>query len=153
MLVDFFSTAEPLRHLSIIDPIHVQSIINGIDDTRKDRLHLIGMVANGEEVTMVVPSVPGWQAQATNSKSRLPASTMSRSRRVAFAPSSRSASQAARRVSGVLIPMRRTSGRFWKTRTVSPSITRTSSGVIGAALAMPARAMKAATANRRILAP
>jgi hypothetical protein len=51
--VDFFSSLEPLRHLSNVDAPYVRSIIDGIDDSRKDELHLIAIVAAGNDAALI----------------------------------------------------------------------------------------------------
>jgi hypothetical protein len=44
--VDFFETIEPLRYLSEVDPQYVQSLIDAIDENRKNNLSLIGVLAS-----------------------------------------------------------------------------------------------------------
>jgi hypothetical protein len=84
-------------------------------------------------------------------KSRLPAWTISRSRRVALAPSLRSASHAAHLVSGALNPTSLAFGCLWRTRIVSPSITRISVESIGSADAVHERARNITRNNLRTL--
>jgi hypothetical protein len=51
--VDFFSTVDPLRHLNDIDPQQVQSVIDGIDEYRKNKINLIAMVGTSGNCTLI----------------------------------------------------------------------------------------------------